>query len=1130
MSIILRCPKCEKHYESPDNALKQSELTCPECGLKSYSGDFCAMMFCPECRGKLAVSLSVLNEKRLVCPRCDKAFSPNVSIDLEDDTVNTHSLFEEDDEDETSTFKAGDFFDKYEIIRLLGRGGMGEVYLAKHLFLHREVALKIMLSNIAAQNPVFAKRFVREAKIANRISSPNLIPVFDVGIDSKTETLFLAMEYINGINVSDMIKTKGVFDENTTLHIAYKVASALKAMEEANVVHRDIKPSNIMIDVSGEIKLADLGIAKSANNGENELTLTQDSMVFGTPNFASPEQCRASHNVDCRADIYSLGATMYHMVAGYPPFRGNTPMDTMLQVLNDPAPSAANLPQKLSPGFVALIKDMLEKDPAKRPQNADELQQRISEIFNGDCGLRSKLIYLSKSASQKLRPISGMINDVPSRIFNCIPWEFFRKLTGIAVILLILFSVFFFGVRRRDYFRIKYNELKKNLESAEVPDAGAPEISGKEEKKTKKTAPQKSNINRSRLYKSQNQVKPKVSGTPVNNSDTEKISAVKNPEPQTETVNTENNSTPVIENPFEKQFPDTLEGRINRCAFIVENLSLSQKKQPILSQQINFYKNLQHTLKRQKRNRDNAADKKLTEAYSDNATSAVQRLYRKTTANMNAPENLENIKKLISMMKNSSVDPNLELEDNSIDGGSEHILKVAVSSKIFTPELRNELISILIKRNVLTDCLTGMPTNTNLLNKELLAYGIDPLAGLLLYAVKNQQPEIVRLLINCGADVNEADTNGNTVLHWAVRLNDSSLVKLLLTAGADANKVNKGDLQTPLFWAEKFANDIIVEMLQKVQSSDNYMDIYGKKASDYRYSRNFNEAIRENNITKITELLERYPEMANNYLANGMTPLQYACNEYNPTMVKILLQSHSELNKKSRRHPELPLQTAFKMFYTENTLFNLKKGKSLEIFKMLVNAGADFYVPFSVGAQTPIIHYVLLNYDKITGNTEEYLNVMLKHIDISQIPELTAVLYSSPDTQKKDNTKRIKILKKLLALNSNLNSNEGSPIIALAGSSLSVTEEELQLLLSKQADINSLDAQGRNAIFRLCEKACDKNNSQYLEDYADRITFLAEHGADVSCSVDGRTIADMNLPPAITHLNIIKNFRRKSGK
>ena len=410
MSLILRCPVCEKHYEANDDIIKSEQLHCPLCGTDAAASDFSAMMFCPHCRGKLAVSLDMLTEANLSCPRCDKTFVPTVNISLDDDDDDDMGLFAED-EDEKSSFTEGDFFDKYKIIRLLGRGGMGEVYLAEHLFLHREVALKIMLSDVA-KNSVFAKRFIREAKIANKIESPNLIGVFDVGIESQSEMLFIAMEYVNGRNVSEIIKEEGVLDEQTTLNIAYNVVNALEAMEKENVVHRDIKPSNIMIDVEGNIKLADLGIAKSNNHAEGDLTLTQESVVFGTPNYASPEQCRSSHNVDSRSDIYSLGATMYQMVSGEAPYTGETGMEIMLKVLGDTTPDFDKL-SGLSAGFTALLYDMLQKDPAKRPQNIAELRERIENLMQGEKIWQYKLRIMLKKALPILKNIGLAILKAP---------------------------------------------------------------------------------------------------------------------------------------------------------------------------------------------------------------------------------------------------------------------------------------------------------------------------------------------------------------------------------------------------------------------------------------------------------------------------------------------------------------------------------------------------------------------------------------------------------------------------------------------------------------------------------------------------------------------------------------------
>ncbi len=1126
MSIILRCPKCEKHYESADDALKKHELECPECGLKSHSADFCAMMFCPNCRGKLAVSLMVLKERRLVCPRCDKAFAPNVSIDLDDETVNTNSLFEEDEEDDSATFKAGDFFDKYEIIRLLGRGGMGEVYLAKHLFLNREVALKIMLSSMSSQNPVFAKRFVREAKIANRILSPNLIPVYDVGIESATQTLFLAMEYINGINISDMVKAKGVLDENTILHVAYRAATALKAMEAANVVHRDIKPSNIMIDITGEVKLADLGIAKSAGHEDGELTLTQESMVFGTPNYSSPEQCRSSHNVDCRSDIYSLGATMFHMAAGYPPFRGENPMDTMLKVINEPPPSISSLPHKFSPAFAELIKDMLQKDPADRPQNADELQNRISEIFNGESGMSVKLMYLSKSAGRKLRPISGLISDVPSKIYNSIPWGFFRKLTGIAVILLILFAVFFFGIRRSGYFFDKLSGLSEKMEPAERSDVKKVSAADTKAPARKKVI----HFDRTLLYKNK---KPASSAATTKAAS---VSPVSEAEPSAKENNENKSAEEITVNnaAVSQDFPDTIDGRFAECSRILENLlSKGEKLSTLEAQQVKFYQTLRQTLNRQKRNRENAVQHKLSNAYSASATAAVQRLYRKITSDAEAADIAENLKKFVEMVKNPQVDPNLELTDSFSVNSDSHILAVAMKSKIFTPQVRGELIKILTERFTNTECLTKISDYDNFLNAELLQYGIDPLNGLLLHAVKTHKIDFVRQLISIGADVNDADSDGNTVLHWAIMLGDSSVIRMLIAAGADVNAVNKSDLQTPLFRAEQFADDTVVSLLIQAGSSVDYKDIYGKKASDYRHRREFIAAVKNNNLDKISDCLAHYPELVNIYLPNGMTPLQYACVELNTSMVKILLESGADAQKNSKKYPEFPLQIVFKPFYSaDSSFFNNKKSSALEIFKAFIEFGVDYNIPYAAGENITILHFMLANYNKIDRLGMGYLTAVLKKVDLaSDAPALVAFLYSSFENydaseEKKNTSQRIKILKLLVNSQTYLNTSDGGSAMAVAASSLAVTETEMEFMLKHKADINGTDKNGRTAIFRLCEKAAGCKDKKTLIEYGNRINLLSDLGAKADCSVNGKTIADMKLPSFISDIKLIKEFRR----
>ena len=386
MSFIVRCPSCKANNELEEEDLEKSLLECPSCGNKSLIEDFSVLMFCPHCRQKLAIPADMINEEEIYCVACDMPFKPKTSISLNDDLEEDDSttLYANEEQVSTQLFHPGDFFDKYEIISLLGKGGMGEVYLANHLLLNKNVAIKIMLASCAAKSPIVAKRFIREAKLANKIQSPNIIAVYDVGIEQTNSHLFIAMEYVNGRNLSEIMHLRGTFTESETLSIALEVCNALLLMETNHIVHRDIKPSNIMINDKKVVKLADLGIAKAdSTSAAGELTLTADSLVFGTPNYASPEQCRSSHHTDTRSDIYSLGATMFHMVTGQAPFSGITPMDIMYKVLNEDPLDINTLAPNLSTPFKQLIIDMMQKNPALRPQCITDLIDRIKDIISG---------------------------------------------------------------------------------------------------------------------------------------------------------------------------------------------------------------------------------------------------------------------------------------------------------------------------------------------------------------------------------------------------------------------------------------------------------------------------------------------------------------------------------------------------------------------------------------------------------------------------------------------------------------------------------------------------------------------------------------------------------------------------
>ncbi len=273
----------------------------------------------------------------------------------------------------------GAIFDKYRIIRLLGKGGMAEVYLAEHLLLNQYYALKVLNVLPDADESFFAKRFFREAKCFHQLNHPNIVRVFDFGCDRASGRVFMAMEYIDGRVLAS--PAEHTYSEDELLQIAVDIAKALQHLDENGIVHRDVKPANIMVTKDGVHKLMDLGIAKMAFPGGEDYTLTFDHKVFGTPAYASPEQCQAPHKADRRADIYSLGVTLYHLACGKLPFSGKTPVETIVNVISQTPAPLKKMQHRLSEPVVELIECMMDKSPDNRPQSAAVLLGMINSII-----------------------------------------------------------------------------------------------------------------------------------------------------------------------------------------------------------------------------------------------------------------------------------------------------------------------------------------------------------------------------------------------------------------------------------------------------------------------------------------------------------------------------------------------------------------------------------------------------------------------------------------------------------------------------------------------------------------------------------------------------------------------------
>ena len=271
----------------------------------------------------------------------------------------------------------------YCIEKPLGHGGMGEVYLARHMKLDIYRAIKILLPKIAVKNPMFATRFMREAKLAIQLQHPNIINVMDADYDERLSIYYIVMEYVDGGTVRNLIRKNGPINEQEVLKIVLRVGEALAVGEERKIVHRDIKPDNIMLTKDNIVKLADLGIAKSAADS-NDVDVTSPEILIGTPAYVSPEQARDAQHVDSRADIYSLGVSMYEMLTGEKPYKGKTTVEILQQLFEASVPEVRQKNQSVSRKVSDLVYRMMAKEKEKRPRNWRTFCKEVSKLLGED--------------------------------------------------------------------------------------------------------------------------------------------------------------------------------------------------------------------------------------------------------------------------------------------------------------------------------------------------------------------------------------------------------------------------------------------------------------------------------------------------------------------------------------------------------------------------------------------------------------------------------------------------------------------------------------------------------------------------------------------------------------------------
>ena len=315
---------------------------------------------------------------KLYCPECETRYEGDkYDVCPEDGS----RLFRIDSSSEEGDPLLGAVIDdRFRIEKLLGAGGMGAVYKAIQLSVHREVALKVLRPDMA-EREVMLERFFREAKLVSELTHPNIVRLVDFGQDRDRDLLYLVMELVRGRDLSELLD-RGRLRINLALEVIYQICGALTEPHKLGIIHRDLKPENIIImpisDGTLQVKVLDFGIARALEGGTQ---LTQTGMICGTPSYMSPEQAQ-NEDLDGRSDLYSLGVILYEMLTGTPPFRGETALQILLNHIQKTAPHldevmpGGSIPDEVS----ELVAELLAKSPEDRPASARVVRDRIDQV------------------------------------------------------------------------------------------------------------------------------------------------------------------------------------------------------------------------------------------------------------------------------------------------------------------------------------------------------------------------------------------------------------------------------------------------------------------------------------------------------------------------------------------------------------------------------------------------------------------------------------------------------------------------------------------------------------------------------------------------------------------------------
>ena len=337
--------------------------------------------------------------------------------------------------------RSGQQIPGYKLLGNLGQGAMAKVYRGKQLSLDRMVAIKVLPRKLS-QSTQFIERFYQEGRAAAQLNHPNIVQAYDVG--KAGDYHYFVMEYVDGRTVYDDIIKHKRYNEADALDLVMQMAGALQHAHEKGLIHRDVKPKNIMITKEGVAKLADMGLARAMS--DKEAAEAEQGKAFGTPYYISPEQIRGEVNITPAADIYSLGATLYHMVTGNVPFDGKSPTDVMHKHLREQLVPPDQVNRKLSTGIAEVIEMMMAKDPKKRYQTCRDLLVDLKAVrekgppplAHRDIG--GDLAALAKAEAAAMSMVAEDKSGPPAKTVSML---LFIPMCGLLVLSLVLNVVWF---------------------------------------------------------------------------------------------------------------------------------------------------------------------------------------------------------------------------------------------------------------------------------------------------------------------------------------------------------------------------------------------------------------------------------------------------------------------------------------------------------------------------------------------------------------------------------------------------------------------------------------------------------------------------------------------------------------